>query len=342
MSMHIGQNPIGLAAYSFPWRCGFAGAGTARVCPRPYDAHALLELAAYHNLATIEIPLDIIKDTTPHGLKEFRKRADSLGIAIVLDGAVIDEAMLAALIPAAAALGAPLARVMLSGMLEGARATFPGGWEAHLAKQIAVLQKMRPLAEQYNVVIAPENHQDLNSADLIRICDEVGGAHIGVTLDAVNPLAVAEDPIAFAQALGHRIVNVHLKDYFFYLTNQGYLLVRSALGQGVLDLPALFTVLATHAPKATCNIELAAINARHIRVFEPAWWQGYPTSYSIEAIRPLLDFAAKHVRSASDDWRTPWERDEEALALGAYEETQFTQSVAHLRTLIPATKGNIR
>ncbi|MFM7677907.1 MAG: sugar phosphate isomerase/epimerase family protein [Roseiflexaceae bacterium] len=336
MPMHIGHNPIGLAAYSFPWRCGFAGAGTPRVCPRPYDAHALLELAAYHNLATIEIPLDIIKDKTPHGLSEFRKRADSLGIGIVVDGAVIDDAMLATLIPAAAALGAHTVRVMVSGMLEGARATFPGGWEAHLAMQIAVLKRARPVAEEFNVVVAPENHQDLNSDDLIRICDEVGGAHIGVTLDAVNPLAVAEAPIAFAQKLAHRIVNVHLKDYFMYLSDEGYLLVRSALGQGVLDLPALFDVLATHAPRATCNIELAAINARHIRVLTPEWWQGYPTPFGADALRPLWHFAARHVRAASDDWRTPWERNADALALGAYEETQFTQSVAHLRTLMQA------
>lgn len=334
MPMHIGRNPIGLAAYSFPWRCGFAGAGTPRVCARPYDAHALLELAAYHNLATIEIPLDIIKDQTPLGLSEFRKRADSLGIGIVLDGAVIDDGMLQTLIPAASALGARTLRVMVSGMLEGNRATFPGGWEAHLSSQIAVLQRARALAEAHNVIVAPENHQDLNSADLIRICDEVGGAHIGVTLDAVNPLAVAEEPIAFAQKLAHRIVNVHLKDYFFYLSDQGYLLVRSALGQGVLDLPALFAVLATHAPNATCNIELAAINARHIRVFTAEWWHGYPTPFGVEALRPLLAFAARHVRSANEEWRTPWERDEDALALGAYEESQFTQSVAHLRTLM--------
>ncbi len=336
MPMHVGRNPIGLAAYSFPWRCGFAGAGTSRVCPRPYDAHALLELAAYHNLATIEIPLDIIKDRTPHGLSEFRKRADSLGIALVVDGAVIDDEMLKTLIPAAAMLGARTVRVMVSGMLEGNRATFPGGWEAHLSHQIAVLKRARPLAEAHNIVIAPENHQDLNSDDLIRICDEVGGAHIGVTLDAVNPLAVAEEPIAFAQKLAHRITNVHLKDYFLYLSDQGYLLVRSALGQGVLDLSALFAVLATHAPTATCNIELAAINARHIRVLTPEWWQGYPTPFGVDSLRPLWQFAAQHVRTATDDWRTPWERNEDALALGAYEETQFTQSVAHLRTLMQA------
>lgn len=342
MPMHIGRNPIGLAAYSFPWRCGFAGAGTPRVCPRPYDAHALLELAAYHNLATIEIPLDIIKDRTPAGLKEFRKRADSLGIRIVLDGAVISHEMLNELIPAAATLGAPVLRVMLSGMLEGARATFPGGWEAHLNRQIALLTQMRPLAEAHNVIIAPENHQDLDSQDLIRICDEVGGKHIGVTLDAVNPLAVAEEPIAFAQALGSRIVNVHLKDYFVYLTTEGYRLVRSTLGHGMLDVPALFAVLAEHAPTATCNIELAAINARHIRVLNPAWWQGYPRSYGLDTITALWQYLSGHVSPAADDWRTPWERDEDAISLGAYEESQFTNSVAYLRSLMPNHTGDRR
>jgi sugar phosphate isomerase/epimerase len=342
MPMHIGSNPIGLAAYSFPWRCGFAGAGTPRVCPRPYDAHALLELAAYHNLATIEIPLDIIKDCTPGGLKEFRKRADSLGIRIVLDGAVISHEMLTELIPAAAALGAPVLRVMLSGMLEGARATFPGGWEAYLANQIALLKQTRSLAEAHNVIIAPENHQDLDSHDLIRICDEVGGKHIGVTLDAVNPLAVAEEPIAFAHALGSRIVNVHLKDYVIYLTHEGYRLVRSTLGHGVLDVPALFAVLAEHAPTATCNIELAAINARHIRVLTPEWWQGYPRAYGIETIAPLWRYLADHVSTATDDWRTPWERNEDAIALGAYEESQFTNSVAYLRSLMPTHTGDRR
>jgi hypothetical protein len=140
MSLHIGQNPIGLAAYSFPWRCGFAGAGTDRVCARPYDAHALLELASYYNMATVEIPVDIIRDQSDTGLAEFRRRADSLGINIVVDGAVIDHAMLTALLPKAAILGATVVRVMLSGMLEGARATFPGGWDAHLERQIAVLK----------------------------------------------------------------------------------------------------------------------------------------------------------------------------------------------------------
>ena len=339
MSLHIGQNPIGLAAYSFPWRCGFAGAGTDRVCARPYDAHALLELASYYNMATVEIPVDIIRDQSDTGLVEFRRRADSLGINIVVDGAVIDHALLTALLPKAAILGAKVVRVMLSGMLEGARATFPGGWDAHLARQIAVLKAFRTQAEHHDIVIAPENHQDLDSHDLIRMCDEVGGRHIGVTLDAVNPLAVAEEPIAFARALGSRIVNVHLKDYTIHLTNEGYRLVRCALGQGVLDVPALFAVMAEVAPQATCNIELAAINARHIRVWTPEWWQGYPSPYSPSTLQPLLAYLAQHVSSAAIDWRTPWEQGADAVSLGAYEESQCAQSVVYLRSLMPHHTG---
>ncbi|MFM2032655.1 MAG: hypothetical protein RLZZ297_1420 [Chloroflexota bacterium] len=342
MALHVGRNPIGLAAYSFPWRCGFMGAGTDRVCQRPYDAHALLELASYYNMATVEIPLDIIRDQSSTGLHEFRRRADSLGIHIVVDGAVIDVAMLESLIPRAAALGAKVVRVMLSGMLEGARATYPGGWEAHLTKQIAVLKQCRSLAESYDIIVAPENHQDLDSSDLVRICDEVGGAHIGVTLDAVNPLAVAEEPIAFARAVGKRIVNVHLKDYTFHLTPQGYKLVRCALGQGVLDVPALFAVLAEVAPQATCNIELAALHARHIRAWTPEWWGGYSRPYSIETLRPLWEYAAQHVSAADSESCTPWEHGADAVTLGAYEESQCAQSVVYLRALMPHHTGGNR
>jgi len=247
--------------------------------------------------------------------------------------------MLAALLPKAAVLGAKVLRVMLSGMLEGARASFPGGWEAHLARQIAVLKANRSLAEHHDIVIAAENHQDLDSHDLIRMCDEVGGRHIGVTLDAVNPLAVAEEPIAFARALGARIVNVHLKDYTIHITSEGYRLVRCALGQGVLDVPALFAVLAEVAPQATCNIELAAINARHIRVWTPEWWEGYPRTYSPATLQPLLAFLAKHVSGAAVDWHTPWEQGADAVTLGAYEEGQCAQSVVYLRSLMSHRTG---
>ncbi|MEN9933515.1 MAG: hypothetical protein RLZZ387_94 [Chloroflexota bacterium] len=332
MGLHIGSNPIGLAAYGLPWRCGFAGAGTPRACPAPLGAYGLLEMAAEHGLSTVELPLRMLPDLEPATLAAFKARADGLGVAIVPASGLVDEAELGVLIPAAAALGARTMRVVLSGILEGVRATIPGGWEVHLAEQIARLRRLRPLAEAHDITIAPENHQDATSDDLLRVCEEVGGEHIGVTLDAVNPLAVGEEPLAFARKLGSRIVDVHLKDYTIHPTPSGYLLARCALGKGVLDLPGLFAILAEHAPAATCNIELAALFGRHIRLYEDEWWAGFPPR-DVREVTPALRLAARHMRPADEEWRTPWELEAGADAMAAYEEGQVVESVVFLRGL---------
>jgi hypothetical protein len=39
-----------VAAYTFSYLCGFAGAGTLRAWPYPYDAYDLMDLAAAHGL----------------------------------------------------------------------------------------------------------------------------------------------------------------------------------------------------------------------------------------------------------------------------------------------------
>lgn len=332
MSLWIGPSRIGLAAYSFPWRCGFAGQGTERVCRSPLGADQLIKLAADYGLGTVELPLAILPDLEPATLAALRARASALGLVFVCDSGVVDIATLERHIPAAAALGARTLRVVLSGILEGARASFPGGWDAHLQEMIACLRHLRPLAERHGVVIAPENHQDATSEDLVRICEEVGGDCIGVTLDAVNPLAVGEEPLAFARALGSRIANVHLKDYLIYPSPSGYRLVRCALGEGVLDLPGLFALLAEVSPAATCNIELAALHARHIRLLEDDWWDGFGPR-DVRKVVPALRLAIRNARPSDEDWRTPWERGMGPDALEAYEDGQMDQSIEYLKGL---------
>jgi sugar phosphate isomerase/epimerase len=323
---------IGLAAFSFPWRCGFLEYGTTGLCPNPYSVNHLLDLTARYGLRTLEFPFQMLPDLEPATLRAFRARADELGIALVLASGIVDVASLEQRIPAAATLGARVLRVTLSGILEGARAGVPGGWPAYLDEMIARLRHLRPLAERHGVRLAPENHQDASSEELIQICEAVGGPCIGVTLDAVNPLAVGEEPLAFARALGSRIADVHLKDYLIYPTPSGYRLVRCALGDGVLDTPALLALLEEVAPDANCNIELAALRARHIRLLEDDWWQGFGPRDARDLI-PALRLAARHARPSSEEWRTPFERNEPSEALAAYEDDQMERSVAYLRSI---------
>lgn len=322
---------IGLSAYSFPWRCGYAGAGTERVCTQPLGADDLVRLASSHGLGSAEIPISMLPDD-PARLRALRARAEAAGMQLALDLAVPEVADLERAIPLAASLGARVLRVMISTTLEGARAQIPGGWDAQLALIIERLRQTQPLAAQHDVIVAPENHQDMTLADMLHLCDAVGGDHIGITLDAVNPLAVGEEPLRTARALGHRIANVHLKDYRIFPSSSGYRLVRCAIGDGVLDVPGLFAILAEQAPRATCHIELAAIQARHIRLLEDDWWHGFGPRDARE-ILPALRLVMLHVRPADEDWRTPWERGANAEALGRYETEQLEQTAAYLRTI---------
>ena len=105
---------------------------------------------------------------------------------------------------------------------------------------------------------------------------EEAGEHVGIVLDTGNPFAVGEDPVAFARRAGHRIRHVHLKDYAAQFTDEGYRLVRCAIGDGCVPFRAIAAVLEAHSPSLTASLEPGALEVRHIRLFTPEWWTGYP------------------------------------------------------------------
>ncbi len=172
------------------------------------------------------------------------------------------------------------------------------------------------------------------SDDLLMLC-EAGGNHVGITFDVANPLAVEEEPMQFARKIGPWIRNVHLKDYWVYATPSGYRLVRSPLGQGIVPFPELLPFIRSVAPDTLYQIELAALYARHIRLFEDDWWHEYPAR-DVREVLPALRGVASQMRYG-EDWQTPWERGASLEDVQQYEHEQFVASVQYLRTLEPST-----
>jgi 3-oxoisoapionate decarboxylase len=321
---------IGICTHSFRSLCRpEAAASVSLPCPGTFEG--LIDLAARYDLSIAEAPLRA--DLSSEEAARLRGRAEAVGVRLVPDSGRAVEAPLEALIPLAAALGSRSLRLTLSGILEGdRRAMGQAGWEELCAASARRLREVRPLAEAHGVALAIENHQDADSDDLLRLCDTVGGDHVGVTLDTGNPLAVGEGPVEFAERIAPVLKNVHLKDYRMHRTASGYRLVRCALGDGVVDFPALFRLFAAAAPNATCSIELGATQARHIRVFEDSFWEHYsprPISHFLPALRLMQSQALPE----SEEWRTPHERDAPDAERCAYERDEFERSVAYLRTL---------
>jgi sugar phosphate isomerase/epimerase len=322
-----------VASYSFPFSCGWAKRDGRPAFSQPLRAADLIALATQQGLSSIEIPLTgMLPDLSNSSVDQLHDSLAAAGLGLVADTGIVDVATLREQLPAAARAGAKIVRATLSSILEGARAGLPGGWDAYREEMRRRLIELRPLLEEYDLILALENHQDATSDDLIALC-EAGGEHVGITFDVVNPLAVGEEPFKFARKVGGLIRNVHIKDYEIHPTVSGYRLVRAAIGQGVIDWAAMLELLRNIAPGATYHIELAALYARHIRLLEDEWWNGYPPRDARELI-PALRFVARHARPANEPWQTPWERDAPDEEIELYEHGQFEYSVAHLRSIL--------
>jgi hypothetical protein len=191
-----------------------------------------------------------------------------------------------------------------------------------------MLREASEQAGEYGISLAIENHQDFTSDELMELC-ETTGANVGVCLDTGNALSVGEDPVSFARTIAPRVKHVHFKDYQVHWSDEGYRLVRCAIGDGVIPFSEIATVLRRDAP-LTVGVEIGALAARHIRVLTPQWWNGYP-SRPHDSVWAALAAARVRMMDEHEDWRTPWEKGEIPEAIVAYEMDQLRRSVTYVK-----------
>ena len=90
----------------------------------------------------------------------------------------------------------------------------------------------------------------------------------------------------FARTILPYLVHVHLKDYRMTPSPEGYRIFHCAIGAGVVDYPALFDLFRTK-DDLVCNLEMAALGERHIRLLTGEYWAGH-THRPVADVLPLL------------------------------------------------------
>jgi len=252
-------------------------------------------------------------------------------------GETLDEA-----IRATRTIGACTIRIHLTPVLEGARAKQGPRWQQLIAHARETLNRESRRAADAGLQIAIENHQDFGSDELMAFAEEAG-PNVGIALDTGNAFAVAEDPVAFAMRVAPRIKHVHLKDYVSQFTPEGFRLIRCAIGDGCVPLQEIADVFEDSAiplssvfrredTLLTASIEVGALDARHVRVFAPDWWAGYPTR-PVGELRIALDRLKTKRLDDNAEYRTPWELNHSTSAIVDYELEQLRKSVANLKAL---------
>lgn len=323
--LRVGLNPYGIA-----YSVGLHGKGTPRANPNPLGLAGYLGLAEEMGAQALELPVGLLADLSPADLNRLRERLEAGAMTPVLSQpspvAGIDVSL-----RLAPALGARVIRMNLTSVLCGDRAAPDCRWIEIVTAVRNALKETAPRAADGGLILALENHQDFTSGELMELC-VANGENIGVCLDTGNALAVGEDPLAFARTVAPRVRHVHLKDYRAQWTDQGYRLVRCAIGDGAVPFEAVAAVLNEHHESLTAAIEPGALNVRHIRLLTPGWWEGYP-DHPARALAAGL--AAARVRRLDEtaDWRTPWEADAGPEEIVGYEREMLHKSVANLRRL---------
>ena len=321
---------VGLNPYGLTYSLGLQGAGTPRANPGGTGLEGLLAVAGEIGARAVEIHNPWLTELGSAERQALRPRLDDLGLLPVVSAALVEG--VDAPLENAVDIGARTIRLGLSPVLCGARDAFGAAQWAQLIAEIrAALGLLAPAAAEHGITVAIENHQDFGSAELVAFCEEAGD-NVGITFDTGNAFPVAESPLAFTRNAASRIRHVHLKDYRVQFTDEGYRLVRCAIGDGAVPFREIFDILLADGRTLTASLEPGALEARHVRLFTPGWWRGYAPK-DARSLAETLNAARVNLLPEDADYRTPWERESPGEDLIAYERDMMLRSAANMRAL---------
>ena len=164
--------------------------------------------------------------------------------------------------------------IVLTKILECKRHLIKKDWDEYIEDSIKFLKKLEPIAREYDVKIAIENHQDFDSNDFIRILDSFDKDDtIGINFDIGNAFAVCEDPMVFCKKIIDKINNVHIKDYNIKETKEGFMLLNCSIGKGSVKLKPIINFIEKKKPNITKMIEPGQLTPRHIKKNNKIFWK---------------------------------------------------------------------
>jgi sugar phosphate isomerase/epimerase len=319
---------LGLNPYGLTYHLGLQGAGGPRANPKRAGLEGFIAIATQLGAKTLEIFDPWLREMSDDEVRALRDGLAALGMTPVVSSGLMMGPFESAL-RSARLLDAKVIRYGLTTVLCGDRHALGEKWNTLVAEVRAALAERGPRAFDDGRTLAIENHQDFGSEELVALCEETRG--VGICFDTGNTFPVVEAPLDFTRRVAPQVRHVHLKDYRVQFTDEGYRLVRCAIGDGAVPLPAVLTELARYHSKLGAVLEPGALEARHVRFLKPEWWTFYQPK-TAQALAACLA-AARVNRLADDaDWRTPWELGDDH-AIEPYELAMIRRSAENMRAI---------
>jgi len=245
-----------------------------------YASGQKVDSVLFNNLASFE-SLDLAD------LRRLRETAEGHGLRIYLGvGGAAEgangfsraygsaEELLAFGVRLATALGSPVVNTRIGNLAD--RST-PGGIEARMEELIRTLKAVRTRAQDAGVKFAIENHAgDLRSEEVLEIITSAGTDFTGVLLDPGNAVWAMEDPMRQLELLGPHVLCTSVRDWMVWPSPEGATFQWTAIGEGLMDVPAYVENMAKLSPGVPLHVETISNAARPIPYLTEEHWKLYP------------------------------------------------------------------
>ncbi len=154
-------------------------------------------------------------------------------------------------------------------------------------KSIYSLRLAEPVVRRYGVKLAVENHKDWRIAEMIEILKLIDSEWVGVTLDTGNNISLLEDPMEVVEALAPYAFTVHLKDMAIEEYEDGFLMAEINLGDGILDVDKMISIIRKHNPDIRFNLEMITRDPLKIPYLTQGYWATFDELPASELARFL-------------------------------------------------------
>jgi sugar phosphate isomerase/epimerase len=222
-------------------------------------------------------------------------------------------------------LGSPVVNCRIGAFPD--RAT-PGGIEARLAELLKTLKAVRSRALDAGVKFAVENHAgDLRSEEVLQLIQAAGTDVVGVMLDPGNAVWAMEDPMKQLELLGPHVLCTSVRDWMVWESSEGATFQWTALGEGLMDVPAFIGLMQRHCPAAPLHLEIISNSPRPIPFLQRDHWKVYPNTRAAD----IADFLALCRRGRPLELVKPPAGTDAKTFDRQYQRAEFERSVAFAR-----------
>jgi sugar phosphate isomerase/epimerase len=304
-----------------------------------WKAPQFIEFAAEQKLDAVLINnLPLFESREESYLRGLKDKADRHGLRIYMGaGSICEngssfndkygdaETFLAEGIRVATIVGSPVVTVRIGKLADR---YLEGGIGPRIDASVKVLKALKSRALDAGIKFGFENHGgDLRSGEVLGIIEEVGADVCGSMLDPGNSLWAMEDPMQHVQTLGKHVVCTSIRDYMVWESEEGATFQWTAVGEGMMDVPAYVQHLATLCPGVPLFVESISNSARPIPFLTDEWWKGFPNVRASS----IVDFLALCRRGHAIDIDVPPEGMDHKEFDRQHQRAEFLKSIECLR-----------